>query len=229
MANRISEIVQAVADQVEAYAVSALESAKRKKQARALKSMADAFGENVEIDIADAHLNSDDFAALAAEYEEVEAAAGTEGTELAKSIARIKVYVEDDVLEENDLAEATRTITLWDEVKPAARMFAVRGTQSQGRTSTPDFEFPIFAICEDGVVIETGARSGVTDWNSLRHYTQRHAQNVHMSEKFSPFVSSQWQNAKRAFQAGESEVVIEGDESSPSVTLQRQEVVAQVG
>lgn len=223
MANRITDIVTNFANMVKDFAIVATESAKTRKLARALKSVADALGDEGEVYIAQAKLETNDFATAHDALILQDSDFTETGTDLAKMARRVEVYLEDDVLEDADAETARNALALWQEVRPSARPTAVRGPQSEGRTSVPDFDFPIFATCEEcGVTVRTGERSGVTDWNSLRHYAQRHAQNAHASRPFGAMVSGAWRNAKASFETGADEIVVEGDADSPGFVLTKQ-------
>lgn len=223
MASRLTEIVTAFADQVKVFAVQAQEGTRQKKLARALKGVADALGDETMV-LNDGEVDAQVFATAAENIEHSMANASEMGGDLAKSARKVEGYVEDDVLDDDDVEIAKAALALWSEVKPTGRLMAVRGSARDGdRQSTPDFLFPIFATCEEcGDVIRTGERSGVTDWNSLRHYAQRHAQNVHSSSGFDTMVTNAWRSAKAEFAGNAEAVEVDGDGNTPGFVLEKQ-------
>lgn len=225
--NRISEIVADFAQKVATFAVQAQEAASARKVANALKGVAAAIGDGT-VDIGDAITNGSQFLEAAELLLLSESDLTDTTTELVKSAKTVEVFIENEVLEGDEADIAAQAVALWQEVRPSGRVvMAQRGQNTEGRQSVADFAFPIYATCElCGDTIKTGERSGLTDWNSLRHYSQRHAQNVHASVKFDTFVTNAWRQAKAAFEAGSTEMFVEGDTSAPGFLLQKQEMVA---
>lgn len=232
MALSLTEKVEGFAERVKSFAIQAAESAKVKKLARALRGVSEALGEEGSVEVDGEMISGVHFQESAEVLTEQESANQESSQALAKEARAIEVFMESDVLDDTEAEIAGDALALWASVKPSSKLtVAPKGGARSERASTPDFDFPIFATCEEcGDVIRTGATAGRTDWNSLRHYSQRHGQNVHAAPEFKTdqVVNSEWQNAKRAFESGETKVRVDGNGDIPGFVLEAQEVESKV-
>jgi hypothetical protein len=219
---RISEIVTDFSEKVANFAVQAEAAKATQKVVKALTALSDAIGSET-VEAGQVTLNGDELAEAAEVLKERELDFTDIRNELVKSAKTVQVFKESEVLEEDDSDIADKALVLWETVKPSAVVrFAQKGESVQNRQSNPDFAFPIYAKCElCGETVRTGERSGVTDWNSLRHYAQRHGQNVHVAPEFrsDSNVQNAWLAAKAAFESGMTEVSVSGNDQIPGFDL----------
>lgn len=131
--------------------------------------------------------------------------------ELDKAAVGIRAFVENELLEGDDLDIAVAALESYNSVKAAAVASAPkrnRTTRTNGTEPTYDLDFAIQAICpEHGVVVYEGERTNRTRWNSLRHYTQAHLADAH-GGKFTDDEVTAVRGAKARFVEGADKVDI---------------------
>lgn len=231
--SKIETIVRNVAENVAMYATLASRADTYRRLVSALLGVAAAI---TQIDPNNASVTfgegSDEMTLSAKVFQESADALKVDNTDLLslsvevnKGITKVKSYIEDELVEGDLLDVAQQTVTLWEQVRGSRKTPATSSRAQGERLSQADFNFAIFSTCElcGEVVVKGGERTGRLDWNSLRHYSQKHAIDRHGSHGFTQLVSDAWAQAREEFRSGEvTEVHVSGDSDMPGFTLVRQ-------